>query len=257
MDADFPSFRLVPIRMTHPGLKKRQIQFCPGGSKTQLATANTVFYAAPILVMVLSVILFREKLTPLSVFAVFSGFGGIVVILRPVEFNWAAIAALASAFALAINAVMVRRLPKQQSTVHRRRQEASTQTINELRQSVAERRAAPDTLWGRCRCCNRTGNECHGHPGNGDGVCSNGVCGHDNRAFSGGTSYVSNHVCVVCAPCFSSHACDPGDHGGHPHLDAGMTATSCGGVCFCRGPLSGGTLPYGSPAGQSLPQPGW
>ncbi|WP_036191378.1 DMT family transporter [Marinobacter lipolyticus] len=84
-----------------------------------LATANAIFYAAPILVMVLSVFLFREKLTPLSVFAVFSGFTGIVVILRPVEFNWAAIAALGSAFALAINAVMVRQLPKQQSTVHK------------------------------------------------------------------------------------------------------------------------------------------
>ncbi|HET8800344.1 MAG TPA: DMT family transporter [Marinobacter sp.] len=84
-----------------------------------LATANAVFYAAPILVMVLSVFIFREQLTPLSVFAVFSGFAGIVVILRPVEFNWAAIAALASAFALAINAVMVRQLPKQQSTVHK------------------------------------------------------------------------------------------------------------------------------------------
>lgn len=84
-----------------------------------LATANAVFYAAPILVMVLSVVLFRERLTPLSVFAVFSGFTGIVLILRPVEFNWAAIAALGSAFALAINAVMVRQLPKQQSTVHK------------------------------------------------------------------------------------------------------------------------------------------
>jgi drug/metabolite transporter (DMT)-like permease len=84
-----------------------------------LATANAVFYAAPILVMVLSVILFREKLTPLSVFAVFSGFAGIIVILRPVEFNWAAIAALAAAFALSINAVMVRKLPKEQTTVHK------------------------------------------------------------------------------------------------------------------------------------------
>lgn len=84
-----------------------------------LATANAIFYAAPILVMVLSVFIFREKLTPLSVFAVFSGFSGIVVILRPMEFNWAAVAALASAFALAINAVMVRRLPTQQSTVHK------------------------------------------------------------------------------------------------------------------------------------------
>ncbi|MCR8914374.1 DMT family transporter [Marinobacter panjinensis] len=84
-----------------------------------LATANAVFYAAPILVMVLSTIVFREKLTPLSVIAVFSGFAGIVVILRPVEFNWAAIAALAAALTLSINAVMVRKLPKEQTTVHK------------------------------------------------------------------------------------------------------------------------------------------
>lgn len=84
-----------------------------------LATANAVFYAAPLLVMVLSAVFFSEKLTPLSVTAVFSGFAGIIVILRPIEFNWAAIAALGSAFALAINAVMVRRLPKEQSTTHK------------------------------------------------------------------------------------------------------------------------------------------
>jgi drug/metabolite transporter (DMT)-like permease len=88
-------------------------------SNLPLATANAVFYAAPILVMVLSVFLFRERLTLLSTLAVFSGFAGIVVILRPVEFNWAAWAALASAFTLAINAVMVRQLPKDQSTVHK------------------------------------------------------------------------------------------------------------------------------------------
>tara|TARA_Y100001001_G_scaffold111037_1_gene108696 strand:- start:5085 stop:5966 length:882 start_codon:yes stop_codon:yes gene_type:complete len=84
-----------------------------------LATANAVFYAAPILVMVLAAVLFSEKLTPLSVTAVFSGFLGIVLILRPVDFGWAAIAALGAAFALAINAVMVRQLPKQQTTVHK------------------------------------------------------------------------------------------------------------------------------------------
>ena len=84
-----------------------------------LATANALFYAAPILVMVLSAVFFSEKLTPLSVTAVFSGFAGIIVILRPVDFNWAVIAALGSAFALAINAVMVRQLPKEQTTVHK------------------------------------------------------------------------------------------------------------------------------------------
>lgn len=89
-----------------------------------LAIGSDVFIkllepGAPILVMVLSAFFFREKLTPLSITAVFSGFAGIIVILRPVEFNWAAVAALGSAFALAINAVMVRQLPKEQSTVHK------------------------------------------------------------------------------------------------------------------------------------------
>ncbi|MFP3976875.1 DMT family transporter [Marinobacter sp. KMM 10035] len=88
-------------------------------SNLPLATANAVFYAAPILVMVFSVVIFRESLSPLSVLAVFSGFAGIIVILRPVEFNWAVVAALGSALTLAINAVMVRKLPKGQSTVHK------------------------------------------------------------------------------------------------------------------------------------------
>lgn len=88
-------------------------------STLPLATANALFYAAPILVMVLSVVLFRERLTALSVIAVVSGFAGIIVILRPVAINWGALAALGAASALAINAVMVRKLPKQQSTVHK------------------------------------------------------------------------------------------------------------------------------------------
>lgn len=88
-------------------------------SNLPLATANALFYGAPILVMALSALVLRERLTAVSMLAVFSGFAGIVVILRPVEFNWAAIAALGAALALAINAVMVRKLPKQQSTVHK------------------------------------------------------------------------------------------------------------------------------------------
>lgn len=84
-----------------------------------LATANAIFYVAPILVMLLSVLIFRERLTTLSVLAVFSGFAGIVVILRPGELGWAAFSALGAALALAVNAVMVRRLPPRQSTVHK------------------------------------------------------------------------------------------------------------------------------------------
>lgn len=84
-----------------------------------LATANAVFYVAPVIVMLLSVVLFREKLTALSLLAVFGGFAGILVILRPVEFNWTALSALGAAAALAVSAVMVRLLPSEQSTVHK------------------------------------------------------------------------------------------------------------------------------------------
>lgn len=83
-----------------------------------LATANALFYAAPLMVMVMSVLFFRERMTPLSVLAVFSGFFGILVILRPVEVNWMAFSALGAASALALNAVLVRKLPRGQSTLH-------------------------------------------------------------------------------------------------------------------------------------------
>lgn len=84
-----------------------------------LATANAVFYAAPVIVMLLSVILFREKLTALSLLAVLGGFTGILVILRPTEFHWSAFSALGAAAALAVSAVMVRLLPPGQSTIHK------------------------------------------------------------------------------------------------------------------------------------------
>ena len=84
-----------------------------------LATANAVFYLAPILVMLLAVVLFKERLTRWSLLAVVSGFLGVIVILRPVELGWGALAALAGAWALAFNAVLVRKLPTHQSTVHK------------------------------------------------------------------------------------------------------------------------------------------
>jgi drug/metabolite transporter (DMT)-like permease len=84
-----------------------------------LATANAIFYAAPVIVMVLSVIFFGERLNAPSVIAVISGFVGIIVILRPVEVNWMALSALAMAASLAVNALLVRKLPERQSLIHK------------------------------------------------------------------------------------------------------------------------------------------
>ncbi len=83
-----------------------------------LATANALFYATPMLVMALAVLFFRERATVLSLAAVVSGFVGILVILRPEELSWAAFSALGAAFALATNALLVRKLPRGQSTAH-------------------------------------------------------------------------------------------------------------------------------------------
>ncbi|QOC22594.1 DMT family transporter [Wenzhouxiangella sp. AB-CW3] len=83
-----------------------------------LATANAIFYAAPVLVMLFGVLLFGEKLRRSSLLTVISGLIGVLVILRPSELNWAGLAALGLAVALAINAVLVRKLPRKQPVVH-------------------------------------------------------------------------------------------------------------------------------------------
>ncbi len=84
-----------------------------------LATANALFYAAPVIIMVLGVLAYGEKLTLLNAAAIVSGFAGVVVILRPETWSWAALAALGAAVSLAINAVLVRRLPARQPMLHK------------------------------------------------------------------------------------------------------------------------------------------
>lgn len=82
-----------------------------------LATANAIFYLAPLLVMLFAWLGFRERLTLLSISAVFSGLVGTLVILQPLNFGWGALAALGGALSMALNAVMVRLLPTNQGSV--------------------------------------------------------------------------------------------------------------------------------------------
>ncbi len=82
-----------------------------------LATANALFYAAPLLVLLLSVGFFRERMTWQSLLAVISGFAGILVILRPVVVDWRALSAFGVAIALAVSAVLVRKLPRGQPMI--------------------------------------------------------------------------------------------------------------------------------------------
>ena len=79
-----------------------------------LTTANAVFYTAPLIMLPLSAWLLTEKIAIGKVIATLTGFIGVLVILRPSQFHWAAIFALACAFTLALYNVLVKKLPIKQ-----------------------------------------------------------------------------------------------------------------------------------------------
>jgi len=77
-----------------------------------LATVNAIFYTAPLLMLPLAMILFQEKLTSHSIAAAFLGFIGVLIVVKPTQINWAAIAALVVALTMAVNNLLVRKLPQ-------------------------------------------------------------------------------------------------------------------------------------------------
>lgn len=80
-----------------------------------LATANAIFYAAPLMMLPLALVFFKEQLSRYSVAAGIFGFLGVLVIIRPTEIDWAAIAALIVALTIASNNLLIRKLPKHQT----------------------------------------------------------------------------------------------------------------------------------------------
>lgn len=82
-----------------------------------LATANSVFYAAPLMTLPLAVLLSREQVRPAAYGISLLGFGGILVVLNPAEWHWAGWLALLTAFSMAASNVLVRRLPQGRSVL--------------------------------------------------------------------------------------------------------------------------------------------
>nr|WP_202819785.1 DMT family transporter [Thaumasiovibrio subtropicus] len=80
-----------------------------------LATANAIFYAAPLMMLPLAFMMYREQLSRHSILAGVMGFVGVLVIIRPTDISWGALAALVVAFALAMNNLLIRKLPTTQS----------------------------------------------------------------------------------------------------------------------------------------------
>jgi len=82
-----------------------------------LATANAVFYAAPLIMIPLSIVLVKETPPMTKVIGTVIGFIGVLIVLRPSQFHWAALFALGTACTLALFNVLVRKLPSEQSIV--------------------------------------------------------------------------------------------------------------------------------------------
>lgn len=82
-----------------------------------LATANAVFYAAPLLMLPLAVLLLGEKITWTQALAAIFGFIGVLVVLRPSEFHWAATFALGTTLTLALFNITARKIPSEQTVI--------------------------------------------------------------------------------------------------------------------------------------------
>ncbi len=87
-------------------------------SSLPLATANAIFYAAPLIMLPIAAVFFKEQLSKQSVAAAIMGFLGVLVIIRPDQIGWAAISAFIVAVCLAINNLLIRKVPKEQSVIH-------------------------------------------------------------------------------------------------------------------------------------------
>ncbi|MDN2481614.1 DMT family transporter [Vibrio astriarenae] len=82
-----------------------------------LATANAMFYVGPILMLPLSVVLLKERPNRGKIIATLIGFLGVLIVLRPEHFHWAAIAGLGSALAMGVGNILIKRLSDDQHII--------------------------------------------------------------------------------------------------------------------------------------------
>ncbi|GIU21593.1 DMT family transporter [Shewanella sp. MBTL60-007] len=76
-----------------------------------MATVSSLFFSAPLMIVLMGSIFLKEKVTPTQWLATILGFIGILILLRPSEINWFGIAVLISAFTFALNQLALRKLP--------------------------------------------------------------------------------------------------------------------------------------------------
>ncbi|MGE6454031.1 DMT family transporter [Shewanella baltica] len=76
-----------------------------------LATVSSLFYSAPLMIILMGYFFLRERITAAQTICTGLGFVGILIILRPSEMNWYGIAVLFSAFTFAVNQLALKKVP--------------------------------------------------------------------------------------------------------------------------------------------------
>jgi drug/metabolite transporter (DMT)-like permease len=83
-----------------------------------LATANVIFYAAPMLTLVLALLFFGEPIKIHRILVATLGLTGVIVALRPQDIGLASLLAFVTAFAIAAYNLSVKWLPKGTRTIN-------------------------------------------------------------------------------------------------------------------------------------------
>lgn len=83
-----------------------------------LATANVIFYAAPLITLVLAALVFNESISKRRALVTALGFCGVLVALRPEYLGLAGLLAFCTAFAVAGYNISVKWLPSGSSTIN-------------------------------------------------------------------------------------------------------------------------------------------
>lgn len=82
-----------------------------------LATVSSLFYSAPLMIMLMGYWFLKEHITTGQVICALLGFVGILIILRPSEMNWFGLAVLFSAFTFAVNQLTLKKVPNTEHPV--------------------------------------------------------------------------------------------------------------------------------------------
>ncbi|MBR9728132.1 DMT family transporter [Shewanella intestini] len=89
--------------------------FIIGLMSLPLATASSLFFAGPILIVIMGAFFLKEQVSIVQWLTIFLGFVGILILLKPTQINWYGVIVLVSAFSFAINQLTIKKLPTTES----------------------------------------------------------------------------------------------------------------------------------------------